>query len=1374
MSKLSFSAERPSVLSYTARFDSKDYANISFFDRETDAILFHLSLRADEGRAVCNKRGAEEDSWGREIARKAKLPAEGGVAVEIAFTPPRIVVRLDGVQLFNFGPGLMGNKFPGIDRVGRFDFNGGIAESTLDIDTRIEEEAAEGLMLNQRLELRDRRALSNAALPLHVAIAGQDTRLPVITTPRPGAPGTYDLRAAVPGRVWKHVPEKDSLVLSLISASEPEPLASLSLNRADLVTRAAQSIHAAGLETDALAAGQIMEHVRYANILDALPAPALAKLAEAAAFYGLERFVWPDNHSHAGAPDTAAARPQTPVKAPVTDPVAEAVARIGAHLRADPKHDAAAALATFTPAMTGTSGQNIYVMLAGTFCQLDRFEVLFDHANEHGFSAFSPADESWFNSAVLPFLLMQGDMDALRNAFWSLTEDLESWLTTPTIAWVMRHALSLPELEETLRDDLIYAFMELITQRTQDYWQHTPCTELINAAVALLRTRSRLPDYAQEDVDWFLLRAYGLSRVFWNRIRADRDATGIPLPPLLTTAETAYDIIRDAAEGNSAPDPEILHRALALFDQAKTADAVRLRHDLLGPARLPLGPGGEAPNYSALIDAGLDAGQAGLRYMAFPGAQPVEPALAESTTAAMAAAYPEVPRAPYYKLQKSVSQRAIALLNSLDPPGTEPDCAQIDALADDLAVLSSPRSFFVGLGTGLSLVAGLIDAGAPPDAAARLLDRIGGMLRMMPEPEQAQAQQATVVRTALSRLYGMAEAGEELAASACTLFGVPAGALPHLPPNGLDGIGAPSALFDTVVCILSCKPNLETRVPALRDSWLRDLEAMGIPYVIIVGGEDGPPRLDEDVLWLDAPDDYEGLPQKTLSTIAWVRDHTCFAHMLKVDDDCFLNAEEFFHSLSYRKFDYYGRTLTRVRGQMDRAWHMGKSSSLRGRMELDKSPEPSTYTDGGTGYCLSRQAMETIEQSLSRPDGRVIEQHSFMEDKLIGDLLALGGITPNSEDYRITMRRRSFGDAIPVAAWVNGFNPSQVAPVKLAHLDTHLEQQAVHQGLSETAFLYPKKIWPSFQPPQLGYNSNALEMVTSADRLDAAQSAQVAVVACMRNEMFMLPRFLEHYRNLGVGSFLIADNGSDDGTLEYLAQQPDVALFSVDTDYSQSRYGVAWQQALMAAFRTGRWCLVADADELLVWQNPQVQTLPQLLAEPEFATAEAARIFMLDMYPKGPLEAADFVSDSPFVQAGYVDRDPFRADTMFRGPFSNQLTWTSALRHRLLPGSKPDLFVAQKLALLKYSPFMRLSAGLHYAADLRVAPRELIFAHFKYNADFRRKAQAEVARGQHFNDAEEYRKYLALVSEGRDVIHDPDLSVPWTEAAFVRQRLNQG
>lgn len=214
----------------------------------------------------------------------------------------------------------------------------------------------------------------------------------------------------------------------------------------------------------------------------------------------------------------------------------------------------------------------------------------------------------------------------------------------------------------------------------------------------------------------------------------------------------------------------------------------------------------------------------------------------------------------------------------------------------------------------------------------------------------------------------------------------------------------------------------------------------------------------------------------------------------------------------------------------------------------------------------------------------------------------------------------------------------------------------------------------------------------------------------------------------------------------------------------------------MAQFRLGRWSLLADADELAFWQLPDPDgqvagDFSALLRRPDFTTAEAVRLFMLDMYPKEPLSQSP-LARAPFAEAGWLDAQPLRHNWQGRGPWSNCETVTSALRHRLMEEAgapaRANLFVAQKYALLKYHPLMRLSAGLHYITGARVASRDLAFAHFKYHSAFHAKAQGEAARGQHFNNAEEYRNYLTLCAEARDTLYDPSLSVTLADCALVR------
>ena len=883
------------------------------------------------------------------------------------------------------------------------------------------------------------------------------------------------------------------------------------------------------------------------------------------------------------------------------------------------------------------------------------------------------------SSALLPYLVMAGRYEQAQVIFYGLTEPQPGWLLTPPLAWAVRNALTAPDMAESAREPLLYAAMQCMANRAHDYWGRAHCTELTGAAVALM-THNRRDDYFARDIEALCLKAYGLSRQFWARL-AQQLPEGHILPPRLAAAQADFALLETGT-------PDEIDRALHSFEQAGCADASRIRRESLGPSGLP-----GTPTAARLARRADSPSESALRHMACPGADEVAEDVSVLATSALPGLYPMVPQAPYFGLQIAATRAVRALLEHPDQTEDLPD------LLADLARLARPRSCFVGLGLALVLVPALPDA-----AAADVAAWISARWQALTEDERARAALSPALRGPLARL------GASDTAQARAL----APDLPQVPlAEDRSGLSAGSPLYDTLVVVFSCKPYLDTRIPAMREGWLSLLETLDIPYVVVVGDGDG--RRDGDIVHLDAPDDYEGLPQKTLAAIRWVHESTSFAHMLKIDDDCFLNAPLFFDSLSYRKHDYYGRKLTRGTGQMDRAWHQGKSTSARGQFELDRSPEPSFYADGGSGYTLSRRAMAAALTAAERPAGKRLIQLSFMEDKMLGDLLALQGIQVAEEDYRVSIRRRTFGDAIPVAAWLNSFYPSQTAPLQLIHLDTHDDQKTALERLDRPG-LWPPKVWPSYQGVQLGYQSNALELVSSPETVERARAAEVAVVAAMRNEMFMLPHFLAHYRKLGVTSFLIADNASDDGSREYLAAQPDVALFSVDTDYKLSHYGVAWQQTLLSHFRMGKWSLVADADELLIWQSPQRQSLPELLATPEFAGAEAARIFMLDMYPKGPLEDATFESGDPFAEAGFTDAVPFLTNTPARGPYCDAPTWTSGLRHRLIPGSRGTLFVAQKLALLRYHPFMRLSDGLHFVGDATLASRELLFGHFKYNA----------------------------------------------------------
>ena len=232
LGEVSLAVQEGARLRYRAEFSAHPYANISFYDAERENILFHLSLRHDESRAVCNRRDGE--TWRREIGRAVQLPA-AGVTVDILFTPPVVTVKLDGRQVFRFGKGLR-RPFPQTGRIAYVDLQGGITPGGVDIDdlARVPDNR---LYLNSRLELRAHLRNLPPETELHMQVSETKEALPVIVQP---AGDGLELRALLPGRVWDTVPADMPLEIAVMHADGRAACPALSLDRAALAQAEAE------------------------------------------------------------------------------------------------------------------------------------------------------------------------------------------------------------------------------------------------------------------------------------------------------------------------------------------------------------------------------------------------------------------------------------------------------------------------------------------------------------------------------------------------------------------------------------------------------------------------------------------------------------------------------------------------------------------------------------------------------------------------------------------------------------------------------------------------------------------------------------------------------------------------------------------------------------------------------------------------------------------------------------------------------------------------------------------------------------------------------------------------------------------------------
>lgn len=263
----------------------------------------------------------------------------------------------------------------------------------------------------------------------------------------------------------------------------------------------------------------------------------------------------------------------------------------------------------------------------------------------------------------------------------------------------------------------------------------------------------------------------------------------------------------------------------------------------------------------------------------------------------------------------------------------------------------------------------------------------------------------------------------------------------------------------------------------------------------------------------------------------------------------------------------------------------------------------------------------------------------------------------------------------------------------------------------------------------------------------------VTVFSCVRNEMLRLPFFFEYYRQLGVERFIFIDNGSTDGTNQYLLDQSDTGVYSTNASYAESRCGVHWLNSVLDLHSLGQWALVVDADELLAF--PFSEQVP-IRVLTDFLDSERSEAFiapMLDMYADAPLDDVGYIPGQNLIEAcPYFDLDSYSyvdekgiGPLPHRGGVRQRLFW-SGREHR---GAPP---VLRKIPLVRWSGDMQYEASTHILRRARLSTTTGILLHFKLLGDFKALANQEADRGEHWDGAAQYQAY-AEVLEGRDVLN---------------------
>jgi len=164
------------------------------------------------------------------------------------------------------------------------------------------------------------------------------------------------------------------------------------------------------------------------------------------------------------------------------------------------------------------------------------------------------------------------------------------------------------------------------------------------------------------------------------------------------------------------------------------------------------------------------------------------------------------------------------------------------------------------------------------------------------------------------------------------------------------------------------------------------------------------------------------------------------------------------------------------------------------------------------------------------------------------------------------------------------------------------------------------------------------ELTNITDRTNQIKPGALLLFCTQRNEHIRLPYFLKYYRSIGIDHFLFVDNDSTDGAAEYLSEQPDVSLWHTAHSYKRSRFGVDWLNYLQSKYGHGHWTLVVDPDEFLLYPFCDTRPLRALTDWLDASSIKSFSAMLLDMYPKGRLDAQPYrAGQDPVEIANWFD-----------------------------------------------------------------------------------------------------------------------------------------
>ena len=282
------------------------------------------------------------------------------------------------------------------------------------------------------------------------------------------------------------------------------------------------------------------------------------------------------------------------------------------------------------------------------------------------------------------------------------------------------------------------------------------------------------------------------------------------------------------------------------------------------------------------------------------------------------------------------------------------------------------------------------------------------------------------------------------------------------------------------------------------------------------------------------------------------------------------------------------------------------------------------------------------------------------------------------------------------------------------------------------------------------------------------QDDSIVLICVLRDERLLLPHFIDHYKKLNVTHFIFVDNGSEDGSEDYLVTRDDIncQVYYTTNSYAENEYGLTWVNDILNTQCRNKWCVVVDVDELLMPRDDNcLQDVKRAMTD---QNKNVLPTCLVDFYPK-TTDQKDYTAGDDFLtHSDHYDRFT-EVDISIRRGEAGEVIVKGGMRHRIFGENRQPVCLTKK-SFFKYDFYKthNLSVGMHWILPvdfnhmsgrawseypkwnemnehIKIYSDMCAVAHFKFiKPNIYDYFKRRVDRNQDWDNSDEYKNYIKL------------------------------